>query len=96
MDIRSIARLKQAWNRFSMNHPKFPEFLRAVKSRGIHAGMEVSITVTYPDGDELRSGLRIKPSDVELFRRGEQNILNMRYGTAAVPSRGFYMVVSFA
>lgn len=67
MDIRSIARLKQAWNRFSMNHPKFPEFLRAVKSRGIHAGMEVSITVTYPDGDELRSGLRIKPSDVELF-----------------------------
>ena len=29
--------------------------------------MEVSITVTYPDGDELRSGLRIKPSDVELF-----------------------------
>lgn len=50
-----------------MNHPKFPEFLRAVKSRGIHAGMEVSITVTYPDGDELRSGLRIKPSDVELF-----------------------------
>lgn len=67
MDIRSIARLKQAWDIFSMNHPKFPEFLRAVKSRGIHAGMEVSITVTYPDGDELRSGLRIKPSDVELF-----------------------------
>ena len=52
MDIRSIARLKQAWDSFSMNHPKFPE---------------VSITVTYPDGDELRSGLRIKPSDVELF-----------------------------
>ena len=38
-----------------------------LRSRGIRAGMEVSITVTYPDGDELRSGLRIKPSDVELF-----------------------------
>ncbi len=67
MDIRTIAKLKQAWGSFTMNHPKFPEFLRAVKSRGVRAGMEVSITVTYPDGEELRSGLRIKPSDVELF-----------------------------
>lgn len=67
MDIRTIAKLKQAWDSFTMNYPKFPEFLRAVKSRGVRAGMEVSITVTYPDGEELRSGLRIKPSDVELF-----------------------------
>ena len=83
MDIRSIARLKQAWNRFSMNHPKFPEFLRAVKSRGIHAGMEVSITLT---GTSCAPACASSPRTLSFStRRAKYSEYAIRDGRCAVP-----------
>lgn len=67
MDLNSLLTLKKAWGTFKQNHPKFPEFLKAVKKRGAVAGAELSITVSYPDGQVLRSGIKLKPEDVELI-----------------------------
>ena len=51
MDINSLLSLRQAWHSFRQNHPKFPDFLRAVKAKGAVPGAEITITVSYPDGE---------------------------------------------
>ena len=69
MDIGSLMKLKQMWGTFCANHPKFPDFLKAVKAKGVVEGTEVTFTVTYPDGHNLRAGLKLKQSDVELIEK---------------------------
>ena len=69
MDIGSLMKLKQMWSTFCANHPKFPDFLKAVKAKGVVEGTEVTFTVTYPDGQNLRAGLKLKQSDVELIEK---------------------------
>ena len=69
MDIGSLMKLKQMWSSFCANHPKFPDFLKAVKAKGVVEGTEVTFTVTYPDGQNLRAGLKLKQSDVELIEK---------------------------
>ena len=67
MDFNSLLRLKSAWDSFTANHPKFPAFLQAVKAKGLTENMTIDITVTYPDGNTLRSGLKVKESDIALL-----------------------------
>ena len=67
MDINSLLTLRQAWHSFSQNHPKVPDFLRAVKAKGAAPGAEITITVSYPDGETLKAGLKLKESDAELI-----------------------------
>ena len=67
MDFNSLLMMKQAWGTFRNNHPKVPEFLRTVKKRGISEGTEVLISVTYPDGQNFKAGLKLKQSDLELL-----------------------------
>ena len=69
MDIGSLMKLKQMWSTFCANHPKFPDFLKAVKAKGVVEGTEVTFTVTYPDGQNLRAGLKLRQSDVELIEK---------------------------
>ncbi len=69
MDIGTIFTLKQSWSRFCKDHPKFPEFLLAVKNKGLPENTELTFVVTYPDGQSLRSGVRLKPSDAETFEK---------------------------
>ena len=69
MDIGSLMKLKQMWSSFCANHPKFPDFLKAVKAKGVVEGTEVTFTVTYPDGQNLRAGLKLRKSDVELIEK---------------------------
>ena len=69
MDIGSLMKFKQMWSSFCANHPKFPDFLKAVKAKGVVEGTEVTFTVTYPDGQNLRAGLKLRQSDVELIEK---------------------------
>ena len=41
----------------------------AVKNKGIKAGTEYTFTVTCPDGQTLRAGIRLKESDVEIIEK---------------------------
>ena len=69
MDIGSLMKLKQMWATLCANHPKFPDFLKAVKAKGIVEGTELTFIVTYPDGETLRAGLKLKNSDVEILEK---------------------------
>lgn len=68
MDISVLMKLRSAWNSFCRNHPRFPDFLRDVKNRGIPVGTEVTISVTYPGGETLKAGLKLTDSDMELLQ----------------------------
>ena len=65
MDINSLLSLRQAWHSFRQNHPKFPDFLRAVKAKGAVPGAEITIAVSYPDGEALKAGRKLKESGAE-------------------------------
>lgn len=67
MNISSLMKLKSAWNSFARNHPRFPEFLRDVKNRGLSAGTEITISVSYPNGEKLKAGLKLNEKDMELM-----------------------------
>ena len=67
MDISALLKLSGAMTKFSLNHPKFPEFLKAAKAKGITEGMMIDIQLTYPDGTCLKSGIKVKSGDVELL-----------------------------
>ena len=68
MNMEQLFRGRQAWKAFTANHPRFPEFIKALRERGIGVDTLMEITVRYPDGTELRSGIKVKPSDLELLR----------------------------
>ena len=67
MDLSVLMKGKQAWEAFKRNHPKFPEFLNYVKAKGVPEGSEVTVVVTYPDGQNVKSSIKVKPEDLELL-----------------------------
>ena len=62
-----LFKLKNAWDVFSQNHPKFPKFMKAIHENGMQEGTIIEINVTTPDGKILSSNIKIKESDVVLF-----------------------------
>lgn len=67
MDMSQIFKIKQSWDTFTANHPKFPMFLSSIKKNGISEGTIVAITITAPDGKVTETNLKITQSDLELF-----------------------------
>ncbi|NLK75339.1 MAG: hypothetical protein GX288_08645 [Clostridiales bacterium] len=63
-----LIKLKGAWDRFAINHPKFIMFLNAVKKDVRQEGTIIEITVTTASGRSVSSNLKITDSDVELFQ----------------------------
>lgn len=68
MDMSAVFKMQQYWNRFTNNHPKFPKFLSAVKSRGLNEGTVCALSITYPDGTKMETNLKITADDIEIFR----------------------------
>lgn len=66
MDIGLLMKGKKAWESFCRTHPRFPDFLQALRARGVQEGTEILISVTYPNGETLKSGIRVKKDDLEL------------------------------
>lgn len=67
MNIGALMKIKQAWDMFSSNHPKFALFLQAIGKKGVPEGAIIEIAITYPDGQKLESSLRVQQSDLELI-----------------------------
>ena len=67
MNFDALFKAKQARDAFFANHPKFPGFLKALRDKGIPENTEILISVTYPDGENLKAGLKLKQSDLELL-----------------------------
>ncbi len=67
MDFSALMKIKGAWDTFKMNHPRFPDFLNHVKRNGVIPGTEIQISVTYPNGQNIKSTIKVKESDVQLL-----------------------------
>ena len=67
MDLGMLMKAKQAWKTFTENHPKFPAFLKAVNDRGITEGAVITIEIKYPEGDTMKSNIKVQQSDIEIL-----------------------------
>ena len=67
MDIGGMFKAKEAWSKFSANHPKVPVFVDSVRNKGFVEGQEIAIAVRYPDGTEYKAGIRVQKSDLDLL-----------------------------
>jgi hypothetical protein len=63
-----IFQMKNMWERFERNHPKFPKFLQAVGRECIEEGTVIEISVTKANGENITSNLRLNAEDMDLIR----------------------------
>lgn len=66
--LNLLSQGRQAWATFKQNHPEFPKFLAYLKKKGVPEGVEITINVKYPDGQNVSSDIKVKASDVELLK----------------------------
>jgi hypothetical protein len=62
-------KVKEAWDTFSRNHPKFMPFVHAVGREAITDGTIIEIKVTSPQGKEYNTNMKITQSDLDLFEQ---------------------------
>ena len=67
LGLGDLMRMKGAWESFSGNHPKFPEFIDAVGRYGVQEGTVIELKVAEPDGKVFETNIRVKQSDMELL-----------------------------
>ncbi len=62
-----LFKIKDMWNQFTFQHPKFPLFLKAVSAKGLKEDSVIEIKVTTSDGETYQTNLKITKTDLELF-----------------------------
>ncbi|MBO6118856.1 MAG: hypothetical protein J6P02_00080 [Lachnospiraceae bacterium] len=67
MDIGMMLKLGGLWGKFSKNHPKFPQFIKAVQKNGFPVDTVLDVKITYPNGNVVDSNLKITESDLALI-----------------------------
>ena len=68
MNPAKLFKLKSLWDAFTKNHPKFPKFLEAVHKNGLEEGTIFEMNVTTRSGKTLSCNLKLKESDIKLFK----------------------------
>lgn len=66
-NFQMLVTAKQAKAKFMANHPKVEPFIRQIDSKGFCEGQEIAIAVRYPDGEEVKTGIRVSAEDLELL-----------------------------
>lgn len=67
MNPLALLKAKKSWETFCGNHPRFPAFLQAVQSAGIHEGTIIEVSVTTPEGKTMTTNVRLTASDMQAF-----------------------------
>ncbi len=65
--LAMLQQIKSGMDRFRINHPKFPLFLKAVSQEALTEGALIEINVTTPEGKAYCSNIRLKSDDMELI-----------------------------
>ncbi len=65
----ALFKFKGLWDKFVQNHPKFPMFINALKNSGISEGSVLEIQVTQPDGQHMKTNIKVSQEDMELFEQ---------------------------
>ena len=68
-----MMKIKNAWDTFTRNHPKFPMFVDAVQRTGLKEGTIIEINVKTEDGKNLCTNIKLTESDMELLNELMQN-----------------------
>ena len=64
-----LLKLKDAYTKFSANHPKFISFFKQVIIKGnLPEGTIVEMTVTKPGEEPVTTNMKVTASDVEIFK----------------------------
>lgn len=61
--------LKNDFERFKDNHPKFIQFVQAMAQNGIQEGTILECKVIGPDGQEIQANIKITREDLALFQK---------------------------
>lgn len=65
----ALFKIKGLWDQFVQSHPKFPQFLHAVASSGIGEDSIIEVQITQPDGQQMKTNIKVNQSDLELFEQ---------------------------
>ena len=68
MNPMNMLQLKERFETFRREHPKFLAFLGAVRSQALEPGTVLEMKIVSPDGRELVSNIRMTENDVEVFK----------------------------
>ena len=68
IDFGSVMKIKNAWDTFNRNHPKFMPFCQAVGRDGIGVDTIIEVKVTSADGREYNTNMKLTQSDVEKIK----------------------------
>lgn len=71
MNINPMALLglKNDFDKFKDNHPKFLQFVKAFTKAGIQEGTIMECKVITADGQELQANIKITADDLELLEK---------------------------
>ena len=67
MNLGNLMQLKNSRATFTQNHPKFPKFLQAA-STAVKEDTLIEIKITTAEGKVIETNLKVKASDIELFK----------------------------
>ncbi|MBR5979232.1 MAG: hypothetical protein IK029_00385 [Oscillospiraceae bacterium] len=64
-----LLKIRKMWGQFTAAHPKLLPYFREIRNSGyVGDGSVIDITVTSPDGRDLRYNMRVSSEDLELLR----------------------------
>ena len=71
MNINPMALLglKNDFDKFKSNHPKFLQFIKAFSMAGIQEGTVMECKVITTDGQELQANIKVTADDLELLEK---------------------------
>lgn len=69
-----LLQMKSAWDAFQRNHPKLPQFMKAVGKGALAEGTVMELTVTTAEGKTLSTNLKITAQDMEMIRQIQEII----------------------
>lgn len=65
----TLLRIRKLWGQFTAAHPKLLPYLGELRNSGyVRDGSVIDLTVTSPDGRDLRYNMRVTAEDLELIK----------------------------
>lgn len=68
MNPAAMLTFKKKFEEFAQRHPRFVQFLGALKGSNLPEGSVIDVKVTLPDGQIFQSNLKLTEEDLEMIK----------------------------